>query len=55
MEEEITRYPAVFDTEGYFHESGNHNWPDESDVDMGTEDSEWFQYVDGVKGERYYD
>ena len=53
--EEITRYPAVLDTEVYFHESDNNNWPDESDVDMDAEDSEWFQFTDCVNGERCYD
>ena len=54
MEEEITRYPAVLDTEEYSHESENDNWPADSDVNMDMEDSGWFQCMGGVFGEGYY-
>ena len=55
MEEEITRYPAVLDTEECFHESENDNWPDESEVDTDIKGGEWFHGLGGVHGERYYD
>ena len=55
MEEEIYRYPAVLDTDGFFQETENSSQQTDANTDDGAEDSDWFEMKGPIVTEYFWE
>ena len=55
MEEEIYRYPAVLDTDGFFQETGNSSQQTNTNLDDGMEGSDWFGAEGPINAEYFWE
>ena len=55
MEEEIYRYPAVLDTDGFFQETENSSQQTDASADDGAEDSDWFEMEGPIDTEHFWE